>query len=198
MEIPRTTFVMLPPHRGKLNSSATQTNISIEDLCENKRPVQIILENTIKMKGPDNENDTHKSDHEVLLHRRLNPKSKSDFKQLYRDIGNWRGLELKKVNSIQEKQFVLDNELKLLQKVENLKVAERKCSSKEKLQTYLSDMSNDLVWETSLGEKIRVETSSKLYASKLARIYVDLRDFENQEGKEISYQDFHRCLYMAN
>jgi hypothetical protein len=94
------------------------------------------------------------------------------------------------VDNIQERQHVLDNELKLLQKVEQLKVAERKCASNEKVQRYLVNMSNDLVWETSLGGKIAVETSSKLYASKLARMYIDLEDYKNQEGKEVPKELF--------
>eukprot|EP00979_Chaetoceros_neogracilis_P012744 scaffold3453_cov256-Chaetoceros_neogracile.AAC.40 len=189
MEMP-CAFVMLPPPRGPLNSTATQTNITIDDLYENTSPVQISSAAPIQSKRLNDGIGTSKSEHDVLLHRRLNPRSKNDFNQLYQDIAQWRDTRLKKVDNIQERQHVLDNELKLLQKVEQLKVAERKCASNEKAQRYLVNMSNELVWETSLGEKIAVETSSKLYASKLARMYIDLEDYKNQEGKEVPKELF--------
>ena len=89
-----------------------------------------------------------------------------------------------KENRAEFGQRIFDDELKLLQKVGSLRTAGRKNYSKQKVQRYLDDMSNDIIWETNSGEKIRVEFSSKLYASKLARMYITLRDFGNQEGKE--------------
>lgn len=186
------TFVMLPPPRGPLSSTATQTNLTIKYSYENELANPSVMKDNIKQKERGNAEAENES--EILLYRRLNPKSKEDFKNLHEDIEKWRDLKLKELNNDQEKmtkenraefgQRIFDDELNLLQKVGSLRTAGRKNYSKQKVQRYLDDMSNDIIWETNSGEKIRVEFSSKLYASKLARMYITLRDFGNQEGKE--------------
>lgn len=183
---------MLPPPRGPLSSTATQTNLTIKYSYENELANRSVTKDNMKQKECGNAENENES--EVLLHRRLNPKSKEDFKNLHEDIEKWRDMKLKELDNDQEKmtkenraefeQRIFDDELKLLQKVGSLRTAGRKNYSKQKVQRYLDDMSNDIVWETNSGEQIRVEFSSKLYASKLARMYITLRDFDSQEGKE--------------
>jgi hypothetical protein len=173
------------------SSTATQTNLTIKYSYENELANRSVKEN---MKQKECGNAENENESEVLLHRRLNPKSKEDFKNLHEDIEKWRDMKLKELDNDQEKmtkkdraefwQRIIDDELKLLQKVESLRTAGRKNYSKQKVQRYLDDMSNDIVWETNSGEQIRVEFSSKRYASKLAHMYITLRDFDRQEGKE--------------
>lgn len=170
------------------SSTATQTNLTIKYSYENELANRSVKEN---MKQKECGNAENENESEVLLHRRLNPKSKEDFKNLHEDIEKWRDMKLKELDNDQEKmtkkdraefwQRIIDDELKLLQKVESLRTAGRKNYSKQKVQRYLDDMSNDIVWETNSGEQIRVEFSSKRYASKLAHMYITLRDFDRQE-----------------
>jgi len=189
------TFVMLPP----LSSTETQTNRTIKYVyCyENELANRSIMKDNIKQRERDNAENENENEYEVLLRRRLNPRSKEDFKNLHEDIEKWRDVKLKELDNDQEKmtkenraefgQRIFDDELKLLQKVGSLRTAGRKNYSKQKVQRYLENMSNDIVWEINSGEKIRVEFSSKLYASKLARMYMTLGDFANQEGMDFAY-----------
>jgi hypothetical protein len=117
--------------------------------------------------------------HAAEVHRRMHPRSSSDFEILYNELEAWRAAETRRINSegLDEKDRLealaqlLHKETKLLQTIDRLKLTATKENRERRIQAVLELMSTPKLWETSTGAVTAVHTPFTTRAKELADLY---------------------------
>lgn len=129
-----------------------------------------------------NEDDGTERRRQREIERRMHPRTTADFEILYNELENWRYYENKKINEsnlpekerLEELAKVLNEETRLLQNIDRLKVQAAKENKEENTERMLDLMSNDKKWAMSDGEVASIETPFTKRASELRELYLSL------------------------
>lgn len=116
-------------------------------------------------------------DQEYELQRRLNPKTPEDFDQLQSELIMWKFRQQRKIamttrNPQQRTKRLLDEETKLIRKIETLKSAASETWKMEKLEMIMDKM-------TLSKETVDVDTPEITKARDMKSAFADLKKYDN-------------------
>ena len=117
--------------------------------------------------------------HKAEVHRRMHPRSATDFEILYNELEAWRAAETRRINSeitgeterLEALAQLLHKETKLLQTIDRLKLTATKDNREKRVADMLELMSAPKMWETSTGAVTAVHTPFTTRAKELADLY---------------------------
>ena len=119
---------------------------------------------------------------------RLNPKKASDFKVLFSELDIWRETEAEKIEhseapieeKIQLKKELLEDETKVIRKIESLQSDAKKLKRREMIKKNLVESSKNKKWKLTDGTVLEVQTPFTKRADELKKIYMNVsKDYDN-------------------
>lgn len=130
---------------------------------------------------------------ETVERRKQNPKRKSDFQLLEKEVIDWRIKEARKVNekSLPEKEQVqghlgiLQTQVEIMRKIEEKRNVTRKANSGKRKAACLRKMCEPKRWPLRDGSVIDVETPQVLRAKELGMLYQALENTNNVDRPDI-------------
>jgi len=125
------------------------------------------------------ERSDQEAKHKAEIHRRLHPRTSSDFEVLYNELENWRFHETRRIKegklTAEEKQEqlaqLLHKEMKLLQTIDRLKLVADKKNKQLRVDKMLRLMADPKKWELRNGEMAEVHTPFTTRARELMELY---------------------------
>lgn len=166
-----------------------------KSICIHTDPVRLerysIREATSQLsesKEKDNERkeeceEGEEDDLENELQRRLNPKTPEDFELLQSELMQWKQRQNRKIvvtarNPLHKKEMtvkLLEDEAKLIRKIETLKAAASETWKMEKLEKIMEQMTMTKEWGTADGMLISVETPEIVRAREMKDAFAELK-----------------------
>lgn len=127
----------------------------------------------------------------MILNHRL-PRRRSDFESLHNMLDRWRILETEQVrrmlfgsSRIAACGLILSKEIKLLRAIDSMKIAIWQESRERKRRKFLDDLSKSIVWQTSSGRPILVDTPCIQQAHQYRDMYASLANVNLSVGARI-------------
>ena len=116
---------------------------------------------------------------EAQIHRRMHPKSRSDFALLYAELNAWRQHEAARIHTLAlsdderdaQLNALLSKEVKLLQTIDRLKIRASRERKEEGIHRRLEKMQSPKEWTTSAGHHVEVVTPYTVRAQELTSLY---------------------------
>lgn len=136
----------------------------------------------------DDKDEDGKFEHENELQRRLNPQKPQDFEVLRNELIQWKHRELRKItvtarNPTHKREMttnLLDQELKLIRKIDALKHAASEQWKVERLEKIMDQMALDRKWRTTDGTSLAVDTPETVCAREMKDLFKKLKlDVDN-------------------
>jgi hypothetical protein len=150
-------------------------------LCQNREKLALAREQAAR----EAEEAARKAeaDHAAEVHRRMHPRSSTDFEILYNELEAWRAAETRRINGeisdeterLEALAQLLHKETKLLQTIDRLKLTATKDNREKRIQKMLELMSHPKLWESSNGAVTAVHTPFTTRAKELADLYSGLQ-----------------------
>ena len=117
--------------------------------------------------------------HAAEVHRRMHPRSGTDFQILYNELEAWRAAETHRINSeglserdrLEALAQLLHKETKLLQTIDRLKLTATRENRERRIGDMLELMAAPKVWEASNGASTAVHTPFTTRAKELSDLY---------------------------
>jgi len=119
---------------------------------------------------------------EAEVKKRVDPRSREEFSQLYNELHTWRKSEIEKINEtadteedrIEMMQELLERQTRVLQMIDQMKVQALRDSAHKRRETMLKLMAEPKVWESSDGKVTTVHTPFTTRANELLTLYTAL------------------------
>jgi hypothetical protein len=120
------------------------------------------------------------------IEKRIHPKAKVDFQNLYKELNTWKSLQTqrvkedKRLNEIEKHKIfrsILNTEIEMLQTLDKQFLQSNKQLKKEKIDTFLETLGKEKRWRNSDGRFNPVQTAFTTRASQLYQIYKQLHDY---------------------
>ena len=114
------------------------------------------------------------------LKKRENPMNKIDFESLYKELEEWTYNEklkikdnknLTKEETLNSFKQLLEKEIKLLQKIDELKLKANKENKKSRITKFFKKLSRPKKWKRSDGRTTLVTTPESMQAAELHYLY---------------------------
>lgn len=118
------------------------------------------------------------------IHRRMHPKTVSDFEVLYNELDKWRQFETRKLDedaSLDSAarhaalEAILAKETKLLQTIDRLKLTATDANRKQRIESMLLFMARPKQWQMGDGSVKEVHTPFTVRAKELMDLYHGLK-----------------------
>lgn len=120
------------------------------------------------------------------IEKRIHPKVKTDFQNLYKELNNWKSQQTqrvkedKRLNDIEKHKIfrsILNTEIEMLQTLDKQFLQSNKLLKKEKIDNFLETLGKEKRWRNSDGRFNPVQTAYTIRASHLHETYKCLHDF---------------------
>lgn len=136
------------------------------------------------------EDDVFHQNHE--LQRRLNPKTVEDFDQLQAELIQWKHRQERKIlmtarNPSHKKELtnkLLDQESKLIRKIDTLKSAACETWKMERLEKVMEKMAQAKEWSVESGVPVTVDTPEIVHAREMKGVFAELKK-DVASGKQL-------------
>ena len=138
------------------------------------------------MKREKEESAAKRRTKEMLI--RLNPKKASDFRVLFSELDIWRKTESEKIENSEVpigeknklKKELLEDETKVIRKIESLQSDAKKFKRREMIKKNLIESSQNKKWKLSNGTVLEVQTPFTKRADELKKIYMNVsKEYDN-------------------